>query len=106
MQDSKGSKGGTLDEVPSSGQRELLESPSSRKIGKGVVAHSFNLRWISEFEASLVYKVTSRTARDIQRNPVSKKQKNKKTKTKKTTPKLLHRCWAPKSNPCLHSKFS
>jgi hypothetical protein len=35
-------------------------------------------RWISEFEASLVYKVSSRTARAIQRNPVSKKQKQKK----------------------------
>jgi hypothetical protein len=31
-------------------------------------------RQISEFEASLVYKVSSRTARAIQRNPVSKKQ--------------------------------
>jgi hypothetical protein len=30
-------------------------------------------RWISEFEASLVYKVSSRTARAIQRNPVLKK---------------------------------
>jgi hypothetical protein len=39
-------------------------------------------RWISEFEASLVYKVSSRTTRAIQRNPVSKKQ-NKKQKTKK-----------------------
>jgi hypothetical protein len=29
-------------------------------------------RWISEFEASLVYRVRSRTARAIQRNPVSK----------------------------------
>jgi hypothetical protein len=45
-----------------------------------VVAHAFNPshlggrgRWISEFEASLVYKVSSRTARAIQRNPVSKK---------------------------------
>jgi hypothetical protein len=35
---------------------------------------------ISEFEASLVYKVSSRTARAIQRNPVSKKQKRKLTK--------------------------
>jgi hypothetical protein len=35
-------------------------------------------RWISEFEASLVYKVSSRTARAIQRNPVSKNQKKKK----------------------------
>jgi hypothetical protein len=34
-------------------------------------------RWISEFEASLVYRVSSRTARAIQRNPVSKKQRNK-----------------------------
>jgi hypothetical protein len=34
-------------------------------------------RRISEFEASLVYKVSSRTARAIQRNPVSKKTKTK-----------------------------
>jgi hypothetical protein len=41
-------------------------------------------RQISEFEASLVYKVSSRTARAIQRNPVSKtnKQTKKKNKTK------------------------
>jgi hypothetical protein len=32
-------------------------------------------RWISEFEAYLVYKVCSRSARATQRNPVSKKQK-------------------------------
>jgi hypothetical protein len=31
-------------------------------------------RQISEFEASLVYRVSSRTARTIQRNPVSKKK--------------------------------
>jgi hypothetical protein len=31
-------------------------------------------RWISEFEASLVYRVSSRTARAPQRNPVSKIQ--------------------------------
>jgi hypothetical protein len=37
-------------------------------------------RWISEFEASLVYKVSSRTARATQRNPVSKNQKRKKEK--------------------------
>jgi hypothetical protein len=43
-------------------------------------------RWISEFEASLVYRRSSRTARTIQKNPVSKKQnkqKNKKTQTNK-----------------------
>jgi hypothetical protein len=33
-------------------------------------------RRISEFEASLVYKVSSRTARATQRNPVSKETKN------------------------------
>jgi hypothetical protein len=37
-------------------------------------------RRISEFEASLVYRVSSRTARAIQRNPASKKKKKKKRK--------------------------
>jgi hypothetical protein len=37
---------------------------------------------ISELEASLVYGVSSRTARAIQRNPVSKNQKKKKKKKK------------------------
>jgi hypothetical protein len=40
-------------------------------------------RRISEFEASLVYKVSSRTAKATQRNPVSKKPKTKKKKKKK-----------------------
>jgi hypothetical protein len=45
-------------------------------------------RWISEFENSLVYKVSSRTARATQRNPVSKtKSKNKQTSKKTTTTK-------------------
>jgi hypothetical protein len=35
-------------------------------------------RRISEFQDSLVYRVSSRTARTIQRNPVSKKKKKKK----------------------------
>jgi hypothetical protein len=50
----------------------------------GVVAHTFNPehsggrgRRISEFEASLVYRVSSRTARATQRNPVSEKKKKK-----------------------------
>jgi hypothetical protein len=49
---------------------------------QAVVAYTFNpstweaeARWISEFEASLVYRVSSRTARATQRNPVSKNQK-------------------------------
>jgi hypothetical protein len=42
-------------------------------------------RRISEFEASLAYKVSSRTARAIQKNPVSKnKTKQNKTTTKST----------------------
>jgi ribosomal protein S4E len=56
-----------------------------------VVALAFNPRtweadrWISKFEASLVYRVSSRTARATQTNPVSKNQtkpKQNKTKTK------------------------
>jgi hypothetical protein len=39
-------------------------------------------RLISELEASLVYRVSSRTARATQRNPVSKKTKAKQNKTK------------------------
>jgi hypothetical protein len=53
-----------------------------------MVAHDFNPSTlggrgtqISEFEASLVYKVSSRTARAIQRNPVSKKYQKKERKT-------------------------
>jgi hypothetical protein len=46
---------------------------------------------ISEFEASLVYKVSSRTTRDTQRNPAlhnkqTNKQTNKNKKTKNTKP--------------------
>jgi uncharacterized protein (DUF2252 family) len=44
-------------------------------------------RWISEFQASLVYRVSSRTARAIQRNPVLKKQKNKNNNNKKNPQK-------------------
>jgi hypothetical protein len=53
-----------------------------------VVAHAFNpSTWeaeteISEFEASLVYRVSSRTARATQRNPVSKTKNKNKTKKK------------------------
>jgi hypothetical protein len=37
-------------------------------------------RQISEFKASLVYKVSSRTARTTQRNPISKNQREKREK--------------------------
>jgi hypothetical protein len=65
-------------------------------------------RWISEFEASLVYKVSSRTARATQRNPVSKKQnKTNKTKqkqkqnNKKITKKKKKRTWQREEGLCL-----
>jgi hypothetical protein len=44
-------------------------------------------RRISEFKASLVYKVSSRTARAIKRNPVSKTKTKTKTKQKKNNNK-------------------
>jgi hypothetical protein len=50
-------------------------------------------RWISEFEASLVYRVSSRTAKATQRNPVSKnknKNKQKKTLNKTRQPTLYY----------------
>jgi hypothetical protein len=40
-------------------------------------------RQISEFKATLVYRVSSRTARATQRNPVSKNQKSKQTNKNK-----------------------
>jgi hypothetical protein len=45
-------------------------------------------RRISEFEASLIYRVSSRTARAIERNPVSKKKKKKERKKEKKMYKL------------------
>jgi hypothetical protein len=46
-------------------------------------------RQISELKASLVYKVSSRTAKATQRNPVSK---NKKTKNKKKSISIYKFC--------------
>jgi hypothetical protein len=66
----------------------------------GMVVHAFSPstrgsrgRWISEMEASLVYKVSSRIARATQRNPVSKNQKKKKKVSSK----------AKSSGPTTHS---
>jgi hypothetical protein len=42
-------------------------------------------RWTSEFEASLVYRVSFRTARAIQRNPAWKNKKTKNNKNKNKT---------------------
>jgi hypothetical protein len=47
-------------------------------------------RQISEFEASLVYKVSSRTARTIQRNPVLK-SKTKQTNKQKSKREYLEK---------------
>jgi hypothetical protein len=63
---------------------------------QAVVTHTSALkgrgRWISEFEANLVYRGSSWTAKATQRNPVSKKKKQKqkqknknKTKNKQKT---------------------
>jgi hypothetical protein len=58
-----------------------------------MVAHAFNpstqeaeAGGFLEFEASLVYRVSSRTARAIQRNPVLKKKK----KVRKEETQLRH----------------
>jgi hypothetical protein len=40
-------------------------------------------RWISEFEASPVNRMSSRTARAIQRNPVLERKKNTNKQTNK-----------------------
>jgi hypothetical protein len=93
----------------------------------GVVAHAFNPstwegrgRRISEFEASLVYKMSSRTARATQRNPDLRNQKKKKEFTFWTlTPhktlilKNIHflcyrsdRAFLPICRPFSHVEFS
>jgi hypothetical protein len=59
-------------------------------------------RWISEFKASLVYRVSSRTARATQTNPVSKTKQNKtkqnKTKQNKTKNKTQNTKHKTKQN--------
>ena len=69
------------------------ETRSSR----AVVAHAFNPstlggrgRQISEFKASLVYRVSSKTARATQKNPVLINKNNNNNQTnKQTKPDLL-----------------
>jgi hypothetical protein len=60
-------------------------------------------RWISEFEASLVYRVSSRTTGAIQRCPVSKNKQKKKKKKKKKKEKRKKK---KKKKPCLRSHFA
>jgi hypothetical protein len=67
---------------PSGGTCLLQEKIEFEKPGVVVHAHHSGGRGrrISEFEANLVYKVSSKIARAIKRNPVSKKKKKKKKK--------------------------
>jgi hypothetical protein len=65
-------------------------------------------RWISELKASLVYRVSSRTARATQRNPVSKNQPT--NQTNKQTKKGLFQLTLPEGTqsmqqemPCRHN---
>jgi hypothetical protein len=76
---------------PSRTQQDLNSLPLSEccLLEKLIKMESWSVWWqhsggrgrrISEFKASLVYKVSSRTARAIQSNPVSKNQKKEKEK--------------------------
>jgi hypothetical protein len=77
-------------------EKPCLEKKKKKKMEgqrRPVVAHAFNPLggrgwWITEFEASLVYRVSSRTARATQRNPILKKknQSIKQTNKQKTKP--------------------
>jgi hypothetical protein len=65
--------------LPSSASCEVSEVDFTAGRGGVKSQHSGGRgRRISEFEARLVYKVSSRTTRATQRNPVSKNQKKKK----------------------------
>jgi hypothetical protein len=60
-----------------------INNPGTREAETG--------RWISEFQDSLVYKVSSRTVRAIQKNPVSKNKTNQPQNKQKTqTTKKCH----------------
>jgi hypothetical protein len=67
----------------------LIKFWKNKEVSWAVVVCTFNpSTWEAEagrfeFEASLVYRVSSRTARAIQRNPVSKQNKQNKTKQNK-----------------------
>ena len=58
-------------------------NPSTQEGGRG--------RWISESEAILVYRVSSRSAKATQRNPVLKKKKRKEEEEKSINYSLIHR---------------
>jgi hypothetical protein len=61
-------------------------------------------RCISEFEASLVYKVSSRTARATQRNPVSKNKQKQKQKREREREKKKDKLTTTKNTPPMYLK--
>jgi hypothetical protein len=67
-------------------------------------------RWISEFKASLVYRVSSRTARATQRNPVSKNKtkqnNNNNNNNKKPKPKPKKQNKTKQKKDCLSQKIN
>jgi hypothetical protein len=72
-----------------------LKSLKKTAPSQAVVAHTFNSStWESEAGIFLslrpVYKVSSRTARAVQRNPVSKNKNQKQNKTKQTKRRQPH----------------
>jgi Sec-independent protein translocase protein TatA len=58
-------------------------------------------RWISEFKASLVYRVSSRTTRATQRNLVSKTKQNKSKQASKQANKQTNKKQQKKKRPLL-----
>jgi hypothetical protein len=64
-------------------------------------------RWISEFKASLVYRVSSMIARAIQRDPVWKNQtKTKQNKKKQKQKQKKNKKTNNKKNPCMCAIYS
>jgi hypothetical protein len=62
----------------------IKKRPASR-LGGGGTHLGGRGRQISGFEANLVYKVSSRTARAIQRNPVSKNRRERERERERET---------------------
>jgi hypothetical protein len=95
-------------------QEQKRKQKNKKQAGRGgACLYSQHLgsrgRRISEFEVSLVYKVSSRTARAIQRNPVLKTKQNNNNNNNKTrnrpyfeyfnTSHPVLAIWMSRSNP-------
>ena len=63
-------------------------------------------RQISEFKANLGYRVSPRTAKATQRNPVSKKKKQKKKKRKRKKKKKMAQWERPLAMKTEGSEFT